>query len=306
MYYLTLAIPTTILNLINQYVYEIKPAVVNWLVSRAGSEDSALYFATTYGNIKYLHILLEDPAFKDRVSDNPIRALKDAFCYGRTDVVDRLLEIPVVRDDAAVCSEFVKFLAKYPLPPHNRSHFEPIIERLLGNPLISNKLIDNDIDNSWFKNLLNKHRRLIKEATLEVARSAYSDLKPTHDMAFPENMNSEYATQYAMGILSNLKFSPGAPNPILNKILSYLPVINAEIFAREAQMLVAERNALIAPKVEEASPTLLIKRKANYENEAKRQKLSIDVDMAAVEQEGQKDLKRKPESQGGSSKRLRQ
>ena len=291
MFYLTLA--TSILNWINQYVYKTIPGVVDWLV-------------------------LEEPAFKISVLDNPIKALEAELKSGRTDALEHLLELPELRDNTEVCVNFVKWFAEYPQTRRDLSPFEPIILRFLRkNPLILDKLIENDSNFRRLQNLPIIQRKLIKEATLEVARSTYSDLKPSHDMAFPDNMNSEYATQYAMGILSNLKFSPGAPNPILNKIYSYLPGVNSETFVREAQMLVAERNALLAPKVEEASPTWLIERKANYEDEkdlkrkpesqggfTKRLKLSTDVDVTVAEQE-EKDHKRKPESQGGSSKRLR-
>lgn len=131
-----------------------------------------------------------------------------------------------------------------------------------------------------------------------------SDRQPSKDMAFPKNMNSKYATNYAVGILSNLKFSNGSPNPILNKIYSYLPGYG-EFLVNKAQLFFAESNLLLAPKIEEASQPLLTKRKSNDVNKSKRLKLRSESDTSVEIQDDERDHKRKPESQGGSSKRLR-
>lgn len=143
----------------------------------------------------------------------------------------------------------------------------------------------------------------MNRSALEVAHSAHSNLKTSGEMVFPKSMESKYATQFAMGIISQFKSS--ADSHIMHKILSYLLPNMEDPKIDRGIKLVAGRAAPITPEVADVSPTVLVKRKANNENRAKRQKLSNVIDLSLDDQEVESNLKRKPKNQGGNSKRLR-
>lgn len=286
---------------------------------------SLLNCAIINGNLPVINLLLKNPLILERFRNNDVanELLETAIFHEEGGVAAVNCIIEAIGKDYYDASFFrnamvrAAYSSRRPLGIMNRlsAFYQSFFKsEAYQNAIYINRLLDIDVvqkDVEWYKSnrawpilaeFLQKRPRTI---ALEVSRSAYSDLTTNHSNAFPEKMDSEYATQFAMGILAQFKSSNSTPNPIMSKILSYLPVLT-EATANDAQLLVAGRNALVAPKVEEVSPTLLIKRKANYENEAKRQKLSTAVDISAVEQEDEKDLKRKPESQGGNSKRLKQ
>jgi len=244
-------------------------AAVSILIEAIGKDQ---YDASFYRNIilRAAHRSINPVGIIDRLSAFFIRSIKGET-YQDLKYINRLLDIDVILQDV----EWYQSNSEW---PRLSAHFHK-------------KITDG------------------KKIAVEVARSAYSDLNISEENDFPNDMSSEYATRYAMGILAQLKGSSDTSNQIINKILNYLPTIRRETIPHEAQLLVAGRKALIAPAVEEAAPTLIVKRKADSENkgnEAKRQKLDKDNDLAVDDQDEVIDHKRKAKSQGGICKRIRQ
>ncbi|MGE3319911.1 MAG: hypothetical protein AB7I18_11520 [Candidatus Berkiella sp.] len=187
---------------------------------------------------------------KKRVVDQMLIELAAASANGSTHVVEFMLKFQVIRDNAAANNNNALTSAAW-----NEEH--AIVLRLIELPSVREHLpVDvhphfrNTVERVINEALSVYRLKQLMRSSLEVAYSAYSDLKPSETMAFPEEMDSEYATLFAMGIISQFKSSPGAPNPIMCKVLSYLlhmednrPSVCIELVAKRKlpQALLAEQ-----------------------------------------------------------------
>ncbi len=198
-------------DFITQQSVEYKQELVNLILSGVGSERLALGAALIDGQIAYLNLFLEFPAFRDLLENNVNEMLGLASYFGHLNVVNCLLEIPAVRDDVVARCNAVKKAAQAAQAAQAARHprglrdHKAVVERLIENPDVLNRLNDDDLqDGEWLKdiiqNVVNKVNNA-KKLSLEVVRSTYSDLKLSNEMAFPKEMNSDYATKYAIGIL---------------------------------------------------------------------------------------------------------
>lgn len=315
----------------NQYIKELTPGqgyVMN-RVEGTGNRTPLHYATTGYAKLEIVRYLCEQGAnvnAADEQGNTPLHfAAYGSFYSPKSEIVRYLCERganvhATNKYDATPLDQAIKSVnyGINPAPyPNLNSHCEILLALIeSGAPfnVLKNKA---SITLNYYPEI-NSQRALIqiidiitplinvkkRKLALEVAHAAHSDLKPSSEVSFPENNNSEEATQFAMGIVAQLKSIPGTPNPSLSHILSHLPAME-DNRPNECIELVEGRAAPITLKVEEAHSTLLLKRKASNENQAKRQKLSNVIDLTIDEQIDENDLKRKPENQGGNSKRLR-
>lgn len=310
---------------------------LNCLLNKPGLREnvrlgiSLLQVAIINGNIPVIILLLKNPLILEKLKTDDKEAsevLMDAIHHEEGAALSILIE--AIGKDQYDASFYRKLILR---AAHRSINPVGIIDRLSAFFIRSikgetyqdlkyiNRLLDIDVilqDVEWYQSnsewprlSAHFHKKITdgKKIAVEVARSAYSDLNISEENDFPNDMSSEYATRYAMGILAQLRSGSDTTNEIINKILNYLPTIRRETIPHEAQLLVAGRKALIAPAVEEAAPTLIVKRKADSENkgnEAKRQKLDKENDLAVDDQDEVIDHKRKAKSQGGICKRIRQ
>lgn len=134
----------------------------------------------------------------------------------------------------------------------------------------------NIINKTWFITIRNAYEQKVRKTALEVAHSAHSDLKINSELTYPEDNNTDYATQFAMGIVAQLKSTPDTPDLIMKQILGYLPYMD-DRRSIECIKLAAMRPKPTLPDAEPIEPVLnQFKRQSEgSEPAAKRQKQRV-------------------------------